>query len=44
MQPENLVMRDAVDGTLLTRLDLEDVQKRYGFPYIVIQGSSGASR
>jgi salicylate hydroxylase len=39
VQPESIVMRDAVDGTVLTRLDLRDVQARYGFPYVVIHRS-----
>ena len=37
--PENLVMRDAVDGSELTRLDLADARARYGFPYVVIHRS-----
>lgn len=37
--PENIVMRDAVDGTELTRLDLQDVEARYGAPYMVIHRS-----
>lgn len=37
--PENIVMRDAVDGSELTRLDLEDVEARYGAPYLVIHRS-----
>lgn len=37
--PENLVMRDAVDGSELTRLDLGDARERYGFPYVVIHRS-----
>lgn len=37
--PETMVMRDAVDGTELTRLDLRDVQQRYGHPYLVIHRS-----
>nr|WP_300047113.1 FAD-dependent monooxygenase [uncultured Nocardioides sp.] len=37
--PEQMVMRDAVDGTELTRLDLRDVESRYGFPYLVIHRS-----
>src|SRR5687767_6853826 len=28
--PDAMVMRDAVDGAELTRLDLRDVEKRYG--------------
>jgi len=37
--PNAMVMRDAVDGTELTRLDLRDAEKRYGFPYMVIHRS-----
>lgn len=37
--PDTMVMRDAVDGTELTRLDLRDMEKRYGFPYMVIHRS-----
>ncbi|MGB8384255.1 MAG: FAD-dependent monooxygenase [Dermatophilaceae bacterium] len=37
--PENIVMKDALDGAELTRLDLADVQARYGFPYMVIHRS-----
>lgn len=37
--PENIIMRDAMDGSELTRLDLADVEKRYGFPYMVIHRS-----
>lgn len=37
--PDNLVMKDAVDGSVLTRLDLADTRKRYGSPYIVIHRS-----
>ncbi|MCV2489327.1 FAD-dependent oxidoreductase [Geodermatophilus sp. YIM 151500] len=39
VQPGNLVMRDGVDGTVLTRLDLADVRRRYGSPYVVIHRS-----
>ena len=39
VQPENLVMKDAVDGGVLTRLDLVDVRERYGYPYVVIHRS-----
>jgi salicylate hydroxylase len=39
VQPENLVMKDAVDGTVLTRLDLADARERYGSPYVVIHRS-----
>lgn len=37
--PDRMVMRDAVDGGELTRLDLVDLAKRYGFPYMVIHRS-----
>ena len=39
VQPENMVMKDAVDGSELTRLDLADLERTYGFPYIVIHRS-----
>lgn len=35
----NIVMRDMLDGSVLTRLDLRDAQRRYGFPYVVIHRS-----
>jgi 3-hydroxybenzoate 6-monooxygenase len=34
--PGRIVMRDALDARELTRLDLPDLQRRYGFPYLVI--------
>ncbi|BCJ40771.1 3-hydroxybenzoate 6-hydroxylase [Actinoplanes ianthinogenes] len=34
--PERIVMKDAVDGGELSALDLHDVERRYGFPYLVI--------
>jgi 2-polyprenyl-6-methoxyphenol hydroxylase-like FAD-dependent oxidoreductase len=37
--PRSMVMRDAVDGRELTRLDLEDLRRTYGFPYLVIHRS-----
>ncbi|WP_284534609.1 FAD-dependent monooxygenase [Nocardioides sp. T2.26MG-1] len=37
--PEAMVMRDAVDGEELTRLDLVDLERTYGFPYMVIHRS-----
>jgi 3-hydroxybenzoate 6-monooxygenase len=37
--PVNMVMKDATDGTVLTSLDLTDVEQRYGFPYMVIHRS-----
>jgi salicylate hydroxylase len=39
VQPRNLVMKDAVDGSPLTRLDLADARQRYGSPYVVIHRS-----
>jgi salicylate hydroxylase len=36
---EHIVMRDALDGSVLTSLDLRDTQRRYGFPYMVIHRS-----
>ncbi len=30
--PSAMLMRDAVDGSELTRLDLRDLEERYGFP------------
>ncbi|WP_412517195.1 FAD-dependent monooxygenase [Actinomadura madurae] len=37
--PDAMVMRDAVDGAELTRLDLRDLERRYGHPYLVIHRS-----
>lgn len=37
--PKSMVMRDAVDGSELTRLDLVDLERTYGFPYMVIHRS-----
>jgi len=37
--PAAMVMRDALDGTELTRLDLRDLERRYGSPYMVIHRS-----
>ncbi|MGW0818093.1 FAD-dependent oxidoreductase [Streptomyces viridiviolaceus] len=37
--PENMVMRDALDARELTRLDLRDLERHYGFPYMVIHRS-----
>ncbi|MFK5633125.1 MULTISPECIES: FAD-dependent monooxygenase [unclassified Ornithinimicrobium] len=37
--PDHMVMKDAVDGTVLTRLDLRDLEERYGYPYMVIHRS-----
>jgi 2-polyprenyl-6-methoxyphenol hydroxylase-like FAD-dependent oxidoreductase len=36
---DSIIMRDALDGSVLTRLDLRDAERRYGFPYIVIHRS-----
>lgn len=37
--PDSMVMRDAVDGSQLTRLNLRDLEHRYGYPYLVIHRS-----
>jgi 2-polyprenyl-6-methoxyphenol hydroxylase-like FAD-dependent oxidoreductase len=37
--PASMIMRDALDGTELTRLDVRDLERRYGFPYLVIHRS-----
>ncbi len=37
--PEAMVMKDATDASELTRLDLRDLEKTYGFPYMVIHRS-----
>ncbi|MFE6287418.1 FAD-dependent monooxygenase [Streptomyces sp. NPDC057877] len=37
--PDAMVMRDAVDGDELTRLDLRHLEQRYGYPYLVIHRS-----
>ncbi|AXG14749.1 FAD-dependent oxidoreductase [Intrasporangium calvum] len=37
--PRNIVMKDAVDGSELTRLDLAATEARYGYPYMVIHRS-----
>ena len=37
--PESIVMKDAVDSSELTRLDLKDLERKYGFPYMVIHRS-----
>ena len=37
--PRNIVMKDAVDADELTRLDLRDLEARYGYPYLVIHRS-----
>jgi salicylate hydroxylase len=37
--PDDMIMFDGLDGSELTRLDLRDLEKRYGFPYMVIHRS-----
>jgi 3-hydroxybenzoate 6-monooxygenase len=37
--PVSMVMKDALDGTVLTSLDLKDMERRYGTPYMVIHRS-----
>ncbi|MEU8632628.1 FAD-dependent monooxygenase [Amycolatopsis sp. NPDC048633] len=37
--PRRLVMRDALDGDVLTHLDLAEAGRRYGAPYVVIHRS-----
>jgi 2-polyprenyl-6-methoxyphenol hydroxylase-like FAD-dependent oxidoreductase len=37
--PDRMVMKDAVDGSVLTSLDLNDAERRYGTPYMVIHRS-----
>jgi 2-polyprenyl-6-methoxyphenol hydroxylase-like FAD-dependent oxidoreductase len=37
--PASMVMKDALDGTVLTSLDLRDMEHRYGTPYMVIHRS-----
>lgn len=37
--PERLVMRDALNGSDLTCLDLADAERRFGAPYVVIHRS-----
>ncbi|NKY54767.1 FAD-dependent oxidoreductase [Nocardia flavorosea] len=37
--PDRMVMRDAIDGSELTALDLRDLEQEYGFPYMVIHRS-----
>jgi 3-hydroxybenzoate 6-monooxygenase len=39
VQPRGMVMKDALDGGLLTSLDLADLNRRYGSPYLVIHRS-----
>jgi 2-polyprenyl-6-methoxyphenol hydroxylase-like FAD-dependent oxidoreductase len=37
--PAGMVMKDALDGSVLTSLDLRDMEQRYGTPYMVIHRS-----
>jgi salicylate hydroxylase len=37
--PVSMLMKDALDGRLLTSLDLRDMERRYGTPYMVIHRS-----
>ncbi|MHB9849033.1 FAD-dependent oxidoreductase [Streptomyces krungchingensis] len=37
--PEHMVMKDALDASELTRVDLKDMERRYGFPYLVMHRS-----
>jgi salicylate hydroxylase len=37
--PKKIMMKDALDGKVLTYLDLADLERRYGFPYLVIHRS-----
>jgi 3-hydroxybenzoate 6-monooxygenase len=37
--PVSMLMKDALDGRLLTSLDLKDMERRYGTPYMVIHRS-----
>ncbi|GAB3908838.1 FAD-dependent oxidoreductase [Microbispora bryophytorum] len=37
--PDRMVMRDALDGSELTSLDLRDLERTYGYPYMVIHRS-----
>jgi len=37
--PVSIIMKDALDGTVLTSLDLKDMERRYGTPYMVIHRS-----
>jgi 3-hydroxybenzoate 6-monooxygenase len=39
VRPASMVMRDALDGMVLTSLDLRDAECRYGSPYLVIHRS-----
>jgi 3-hydroxybenzoate 6-monooxygenase len=37
--PVSMLMKDALDAAVLTRLDLKDMERRYGTPYMVIHRS-----
>ncbi|MFJ8026800.1 FAD-dependent oxidoreductase [Streptomyces sp. NPDC096311] len=37
--PEHMIMKDALDASELTRVDLKDLERRFGFPYLVIHRS-----
>lgn len=37
--PEHMIMKDALGAAELTRVDLKDMERRYGFPYLVIHRS-----
>jgi 2-polyprenyl-6-methoxyphenol hydroxylase-like FAD-dependent oxidoreductase len=37
--PVSMLMKDALDGAVLTSLDLKDMERRYGTPYMVIHRS-----
>ncbi|MFJ9706023.1 FAD-dependent monooxygenase [Streptomyces sp. NPDC101234] len=39
VSPDAMVMLDAIEGTELTRLDLRDLEHRYGYPYLVTHRS-----
>ena len=39
VRPAGMVMRDALDGTVLTSLDLNHLARRYGSPYLVMHRS-----
>lgn len=37
--PAGMKMLDAMDGHIITQMDLRDMEKRYGYPYMVIHRS-----
>ncbi len=39
VRPAHMIMKDALDASELTRVDLKDLERRYGFPYLVIHRS-----